>query len=171
MYFYVCGYNYKFTLCHATTLAAYISQHTSEHFKCFMLLSRLWLAKITVLVRIDLLYEILEAETSTTQPGLAESTHRSTISSDRSAQHQDKEAKGSIFMAQVSATVWEREREYISVTALELWWQQEWRKQYFIREKLKRRFILILKAIQTFSTGCHLWIMIAFFALHFLFSM
>jgi len=68
------------------------------------------LAKITVLVRIDLLHEILEAETSTTQLGLAESTHQRTISSGRSAQHQDKEAKGSKFMSQVSATEREGER-------------------------------------------------------------
>jgi len=67
------------------------------------------LAKITVLVRIDLLHEILEAETSTTQLGLAESTHQRTISSGRSA-HQDKEAKGSKFMSQVSATEREGER-------------------------------------------------------------
>lgn len=65
---------------------------------------------MTVLVRIDLLYEIVEAETSTTQLGLVESTHQGTISSDSSAQHQDKEAKGSIFMAQCFSNS-ESERE------------------------------------------------------------
>lgn len=80
------------------------------------------MAKITVLVRIDLLYEILEAEPSTTQPGLAESTHQSTISKAIAVHStKTKRLKALYLWLRVSATAREREsKEYISVTALEL---------------------------------------------------